>query len=196
MAQLDCSAITAGYVAEACGGAPTPGTTGRVVLMSYNDIDRGRSTVTGGVISGIILKSGKKGYEFDTLPNAVTGDSSVTQGTYINTVSHSLALRILAKNQNAKDFVNQMVNGLVVALVENKNHGDEGEVKWEVYGWNAGLSLSELSASTEMSDNVAYSMTLSTPSVGSEAMIPMSFYSTSEEETDEAVDALLSAAGE
>ena len=117
MAQLDCSAITAGYVAVASGGTPTPGTTGRVVLMSYNDIDRGRSTVTGGVISGIILKSGKKGYEFDTLPNAVTGDASVTQGTYINTVSHSLALRILAKNQNAKDFVNQMVNGLVVAQV-------------------------------------------------------------------------------
>ena len=85
-----------------------------------------------------------------------------------------------------------MVNGLAVALVENKNHGDEGEVKREVYGWNAGLSLSDLTASTERSDNVAYSMTLSTPSVGSEAMIPMSFYSTSEAETDTAVAALLS----
>jgi len=191
---MDCSKITAGFIVADCDGPAIAGTSGRVVLVSFTDIDRAKSTVADNVISAIVLKSGNKGYEVDSLPNAVVGDSPVTVGTYVSTFQHTLTVRIFKKSEAAKKFVNQLPTARVVAIVENNERGAKGEVKYEVYGWYSGLTMTELAATTEMTDGVAYQIGLGSSSTAQEKTLPMSFFNTDEATTDEAVEALLGSA--
>lgn len=191
---MDCSKITQGFLVAECDGPAIAGTSGRVVLVSYTDIDRTKSTEAGNVISAIVLKAGAKGYAVDSLPNAVVGDSPLTAGTYLSTFQHTLTVRIFKKSEAAKKFVNQLSAARVVAIVENNERGAKGEVKYEVYGWRSGLVLTELAATTEMTDNVAYQIGLGSSAAAQERSLPMSFFNTDEATTDEAVEALLGSA--
>lgn len=191
---MDCSKITTGFIVADCDGPALAGTTGRVILVSFTDIDRAKSKVAANVISEIVLKQGAKGYEVDSLPNAVVGEAPITAGTYVTTFQHNLTVRIFKKSEAAKKFVNQLSTARVVAIVENNERGAEGEVKYEVYGWNSGLSLTDLTDSTEMTDGVAYQIGLGTSGVAQEKSLPLSFFNTDEATTDEAVEALLGTA--
>lgn len=171
-----------------------PGTAARVILMSYSDIDKSKSTVTDNVISAITLKAGAKAYEVDSLPNASVGSDSINVGTYAKTHVHNLIVRLFQKSEAAKKFVNGMTNALVVAIVENNERGEDGEVKYEVYGWDSGLEISELTTGTDMADNVVYQLTLASGSTAMENSLPKSFYATSETATDTAIDSLLNPA--
>lgn len=176
-----------------CTGLAVAGTAARIILMSHSDIDKSGSTVTDNVISVLKLKQGAKAYEVDSLPDATVGSSPVTAGTYVNSFQHSVTLRLFKKSEAAKTFINQLLNSKVVAIVENNDHGTTGETKYEVYGWESGLKITEMPATTEMTDGVAYQATLASPSGGQESVLPMSFFNTDEATTDEAVDALLGA---
>lgn len=191
---MDCSKITTGFIVADCDGPAIAGTSGRVILLSFTEIDRAKSTVANNVISTIVLKSGAKGYEVDSLPNAVVGDTPATVGTYVTTFQHTLTVRLFKKSEAAKKFINQLPMARVVAIVENNERGAKGEVKYEVYGWNSGLTLTELTGSTEMTDGVAYQVGLGSSSVAQEKTVPMSFFNTDESTTDEAVEALLGSA--
>lgn len=188
---MDCSKITSGFIVADCDGPAIAGTAGRVILLSFSDVDRSKSVEANNVISSIILKSGAKGYEVDSLPNAVVGDSPANVGTYTTTFQHTLTVRIFKKSEAAKKFVNQLPTARVIAIVENNERGAKGEVKYEVYGWDSGLTLTELTATTEMTDGVAYQIGLGSGSVAQEKTLPKSFFATDESTTDEAVEALL-----
>ena len=191
---VDCSKITTGFIVADCDGPALAGTTGRVILVSFTDIDRAKSKVAQNIISAIVLKEGAKGYEVESLPNAVVGDAPINAGTYVTTFQHNLTVRIFKKSEAAKKFVNQLSTARVVAIVENNERGPEGEVKYEVYGWNSGLSLTDLTDSTEMTDGVAYQIGLGSSSNAQEKSLPLSFFNTDEATTDEAVEALLGTA--
>lgn len=193
---MDCSKITQGFTMESCTGIAIAGTAARVLLVSYSDIDKGGSTVTDNVISLLKLKQGAKAYEVDTLPDATVGSAPVTAGTYMNSFQHSVVVRIFKKSETAKKFINQLLNARVVAIVENNDHGASGETKYEVYGWDSGLKITEMPSTTEMSDQIAYQVTLASPSAGQEASLPLSLFNTDESTTDAAVESLLGAASE
>ncbi len=66
----------------------------------------------------------------------------------------------------------------------------------EVYGWDSGLELNDLTASTEMADGVAYLFTVGSGTIAQEGSLPKSFFNTDEATTDAAVAALLTPATE
>ncbi len=191
---MDCSKIQVGFAQESCSALAVPGTGSRVILVSYSDIDKTKSVVTDNVISSLVLKQGAKGYEVDSLPNATVGSDSINVGTYVRTHAHNVIVRIFQKSEAAKKFVNGLTNAKVVAIVENNEHGASGDVKYEVYGWDSGLGLSDLTTGTDMADNVVYQATLASDSSALENTLPKSFYSESEAATDAAIAALLSPA--
>lgn len=178
---------------EQCGKRAIAGTAPRVILFNYSDINKGLSEETDNVLSEIILKAGMKGYEVDSLPNATVGEDTINVNTYDRTHQHNLTVRIFKKSEAAKKFVNGLTNARVVALVENNDRGDDGDTKYEVYGWDAGLELNDLTATTEMSDGAAYLFTLGSGTIAQEASLPKSFFNTDEVTTDAAVEALLTA---
>lgn len=191
MAGLDCSKIKTGFINQVCGKPAIAGTTARVILLSYSDVDKSKSVVTDSVISSLILKAGATGYEVDSLPNATVGSDTINAGTYLKTHQHNVVVRIFKKSEAAKKFVNGLTNARVIAIVENNDTGDNGDTKYEVYGWDSGLELTEITVTTEMTDGVAYQVTLANGTIAQEGSLPMSLFNTDEATTDLMVDGLL-----
>lgn len=191
MAGLDCSKIKTGFINQVCGKPAIAGTTARVILLSYSDVDKSKSVVTDNVISSLILKAGATGYEVDSLPNATVGSGTINAGTYLKTHQHNVVVRIFKKSEAAKKFVNGLTNARVIAIVENNDTGDNGDTKYEVYGWDSGLELTEITVTTEMTDGVAYQVTLANGTIAQEGSLPMSLFNTDEKTTDLMVDGLL-----
>lgn len=191
MAGLDCSKIKTGFINQTCGKPAIAGTTARVILLSYSDVDKSKSKVTDNVISSLILKAGATGYEVDSLPNATVGSDTINAGTYLKTHQHNVVVRIFKKSEAAKKFVNGLTNARVIAIVENNDTGDNGDTKYEVYGWDSGLELTEITVTTEMTDGVAYQVTLANGTIAQEGSLPMSLFNTDEKTTDLMVDGLL-----
>mgnify|MGYP007066583763 FL=1 len=191
MAGLDCSKIKTGFINQVCGKPAIAGTTARVILLSYSDVDKSKSVVTDNVISSLILKAGATGYEVDSLPNATVGSDTINAGTYLKTHQHNVVVRIFKKSEAAKKFVNGLTNARVIAIVENNDTGDNGDTKYEVYGWDSGLELTEITVTTEMTDGVAYQVTLANGTIAQEGSLPMSLFNTDEATTDLMVDGLL-----
>lgn len=191
MAGLDCSKIKTGFINQGCGKPAIAGTTARVILISYSDVDKSKSVVTDNVISSLILKAGATGYEVDSLPNATVGSDTINAGTYLKTHQHNVVVRIFKKSEAAKKFVNGLTNARVIAIVENNDTGDNGDTKYEVYGWDSGLELTEITVTTEMTDGVAYQVTLANGTIAQEGSLPMSLFNTDEKTTDLMVDGLL-----
>lgn len=191
MAGLDCSKIKTGFTNQVCGKPAIAGTTARVILLSYSDVDKSKSDVTDNVISSLILKAGATGYEVDSLPNATVGSDTINAGTYLKTHQHNVVVRIFKKSEAAKKFVNGLTNARVIAIVENNDTGDNGDTKYEVYGWDSGLELTEITVTTEMTDGVAYQVTLANGTIAQEGSLPMSLFNTDEATTDLMVDGLL-----
>lgn len=191
MAGLDCSKIKTGFINQVCGKPAIAGTTARVILISYSDVDKSKSVVSDNVISSLILKAGATGYEVDSLPNATVGSDTINAGTYLKTHQHNVVVRIFKKSEAAKKFVNGLTNARVIAIVENNDTGDNGDTKYEVYGWDSGLELTEITVTTEMTDGVAYQVTLANGTIAQEGSLPMSLFNTDEKTTDLMVDGLL-----
>lgn len=191
MAGLDCSKIKTGFINQVCGKPAIAGTTARVILVSYSDVDKSKSVVTDNVISSLILKAGATGYEVDSLPNATVGSDTINAGTYLKTHQHNVVVRIFKKSEAAKKFVNGLTNARVIAIVENNDTGDNGDTKYEVYGWDSGLELTEITVTTEMTDGVAYQVTLANGTIAQEGSLPMSLFNTDEKTTDLMVNGLL-----
>lgn len=191
MAGLDCSKIKTGFTNQVCGKPAIAGTTARVILISYSDVDKSKSVVTDNIISSLILKAGATGYEVDSLPNATVGSDTINAGTYLKTHQHNVVVRIFKKSEAAKKFVNGLTNARVIAIVENNDTGDNGDTKYEVYGWDSGLELTEITVTTEMTDGVAYQVTLANGTIAQEGSLPMSLFNTDEKTTDLMVEGLL-----
>lgn len=191
MAGLDCSKIKTGFINQACGKPAIAGTAARVILISYSDADKSKSVVTDNVISSLILKAGATGYEVDSLPNATVGSDTINAGTYLKTHQHNVVVRIFKKSEAAKKFVNGLTNARVIAIVENSDTGDNGDTKYEVYGWDSGLELTEITVTTEMTDGVAYQVTLANGTIAQEGSLPRSLFNTDEATTDLMVDGLM-----
>lgn len=191
MAGLDCSKIKTGFTNQVCGKPAIAGTTARVILISYSDVDKSKSVVSDNVISSLILKAGATGYEVDSLPNATVGSDTINAGTYLKTHQHNVVVRIFKKSEAAKKFVNGLTNARVIAIVENNDTGDNGDTKYEVYGWDSGLELTEITVTTEMTDGVAYQVTLANGTIAQEGSLPMSLFNTDEATTDLMVNGLL-----
>lgn len=195
MPGLDCSKIKTGFTNQVCGKPAIAGTTARVILLSYSDVDKSKSVVSDNVISSLILKAGATGYEVDSLPNATVGSDTINAGTYLKTHQHNVVVRIFKKSEAAKKFVNGLTNARVIAIVENNDTGDNGDTKYEVYGWDSGLELTEITVTTEMTDGVAYQVTLANGTIAQEGSLPMSLFNTDEKTTDLMVEGLLTGGG-
>lgn len=176
---MTCGEISASVLLEACGKGAASGTEANVYLMNYADIDRDGedSVVTGNVLSKLTMKAGKKIYQLQSKGRATTGTATFNRGTYFDTFSHSVVLRAFTKNQETKDFMNNLAKGArLVVIVENIDYGKNGDTKFEVYGWDSGLTLSELAPSTDLTDNVTYSATLASDDNSKESQLPLSYF--------------------
>lgn len=182
---MNCSDITANIIAAVCGKQALSGTGPRIILINYEDIDRTLSLLNGDTIESIILKNGKLACAFTSLEDSTIGDFAMNKGAWFNSWNHNLPLLLFTKSIASKNFMNKGASARIVAIVENKEVGTvgvggvvtAGEVKYEVYGWDAGLECLEATGTTAIADGVVYSIKFGTGEKAKENSIPRSLLS-------------------
>ena len=189
----NCAKIVHDVVAAACEAA-IAGVKGRVIIINFEDIDRSKATITGNVISALALKSGAKAYLFTTFADASIGNVSLNVGTYFSNWQHDVNLRIFTKSEEAKEFMNNIAGAKVAIILENNDEGVDNKLKYEVYGFNAGLKATEAAGTTQMEENTVYSLTLGNGEAAKENSLPKSIYVDDAETTDALIKTLLTAA--
>lgn len=190
---MDCTNIGANIAAATCGHIAKSGTEDVNYYINFNDVDKAGSTIVNNVISEIGMKQTKSGYKFTTFEDAVDGEATLKKGTYVNSWLHSVTDRIFVKNELTKKFVNDLTGSKVIRIVANKEEGTAGEVKYEVYGWDSGLKVSEIKAVTTLTDGIVYEIKLATDEKSPEMSLPKSFFDTDLETTQQALSAIMTA---
>lgn len=186
---VDCSLISMGAIAAVCGTRAVAGTNSSVVLGNYSDIDRDATVVTNNVISSFVLQG--LAYEYVSYEDSTVGSVDLETGTYFNDLNHTIILRVFVKNQDVKDFVDGLLNSTVFAILDNKEIGTDKTVRWEVYGFDSGLKVSALTATTEMTDGVVYEITLTSPDNSKEATLPKTVWAGTTAATETMLRALV-----
>jgi len=190
---MDCSKITQGLQAVNCGQPAIAGTGARVILINYSDIDRKLSVVKDNVITSLVLNGTSKAFDFQSLDNTNLGEISLNRGTYFSNWQHDLTLRVFTKNELSKNFVNNLNGARVVAVIQNKESGPNGEVKYEAYGWDAGLELNEGTATTNMADMIVYQIKMGSGTNSKEGSLPKSVFKTDLTQTETMLNSLIAA---
>lgn len=186
-----CAKIASSLVLAACVSAAV-GLESSIYIVNFDDIDRASSTVTGNVISSLVLNTGANGYKYESAKNAIEANSPLNKGTYLNRFDHNIVFRVFSKTQSIKDELGKLAQARVVVIVENLNSGSD-ETHFEVYGWDAGLEMTDFQAATTDGDGVVATVTLNSGDNAKESDLPKSFYSTSLATTRAALEALLPA---
>lgn len=184
-----CGTISKNLTLAECGNS-VAGIEASFILMNFDDIDRSESTETGDVLSGITMKDGKHGYRYESHNNSFESSVAFNNGTYSKAFTHQVIIRVFSKTQEVKDQLNALAQGRVVAIVKNKTNRNP-ETKYEVYGWENGLEVSDFQAASTDADGVIYTITLASRDDSREGMLPVSFYAGSEAQTEAAIEALL-----
>lgn len=186
---IDCGKISASLTLASCASTSVA-VEPEIILINHTDIEE--VTEADGVVSAIVLKEGASGYRYETFNKGVEANATGSVGTYLTRLSHQVIFRVFTKSQEIKDQLNALMNARVVAIVKNVSNAND-EVKYEVYGLGNGLIVSDFAAPTTDGDGVVYTVTLSSDENALEAQLPASFYATSLEQTETAINALVSA---
>jgi hypothetical protein len=119
-------------------------------IINFDDVDRALSTVSAtGVISSLVLVSGKYAYLIETDPDGIEPNWKYAPGAYRrDQVEQAMAIKIFDYTTSNKQRVVDLSKGKFVVVLERngiKNNPTAPEVKgdnvFEAWGWDTGLVL-------------------------------------------------------
>ena len=164
------------------------------VIINRSDIDFATCTVTGNIISSLVLKSGKVGYPVYQMGSTpFTGTKvSLTTGTYRNKFQNEVVIAILDNNPDvASKVIDGLANGSFVVILRNRHKGEDGKAEYQVFGYYQGLTASAIENDKYSEDlDGGWLVTLQESNAPTSAMF---FFVTSSEATATAYAALVSA---
>lgn len=137
-------------IAADCESMSVKGIANNGYIINYADIDKTASSFDlndPSVLKTLVLKSGKKAYRcYVPGKTPFTGtNKSLVVGTYVNTWTKQVKLVILNEGPDvANAIVNKLANGQFVVILENKTRGAGGKATYEVFGFETGLSATEM----------------------------------------------------
>lgn len=188
---IDCGKISKSLILASCK-ASSPAIEPEVILINFDDWKAAEKTITDGVLSALTLGEDANGYKYESHKNSLETDCTLSKGTYVNTFDHKVTFRVFTKTQTVKGEINKLANGKVVAITKNASVSEDG-VKYEVFGADNGLEMSESSAPSSGADGVIYSFSLASGDNAKESGLPLTLDAGDEEATDALVESLVKA---
>ena len=133
-----------------CADAPLKGLDGgTAVLINYDDIDFAGSTVTGATISDLATVSGSAGFSIDWYKElASTATSFTANAEDVDGYSHQFLARLSNSSALNAERANELKNGRFIVVVETSYKGASDAEAFKVYGWDAGMELSEMTGNS------------------------------------------------
>lgn len=186
---MNCANISKNLILGSCKN-DSPAIEPAVILVNFDDWKAATKSIDAGVLSQLTLGDGKFGFKYESLKNSLDTDCSLSKGTYQNTFDHKVTFKVFAKTQIIKDELNKLSNAKVVAITENVSNDAEG-VKYELFGADNGLEMSEFTAPSTGTDGVVYSFSVASGDNAKESALPLSIDAGTPETTKALIEALV-----
>ena len=133
-----------------CANLPAKGYERVAVLINREDIDFNNVTLAEGkknVLTSLGLLAGKAGYEIHQMGSEpFTGTNAALEAnSYYKSVTKNLVIAVINNDRDIYgNFVDPLLNGEFVAVVERKDKGKDHASAFEVLGYHNGLTLTAL----------------------------------------------------
>ena len=149
-----------------CADMPIKGLAGgKAVIINYEDINRSSSTLSGATISDLVTSDDGLAIEWYK-ELASTSISFSPNAEDIDGFTHSFLGRIPTTTAANAERANELKSGLFVVVVQTKYQGANQEDAFKVYGWENGLTLSEMTqSSAENSGSMLFTLATAEGSV-------------------------------
>lgn len=194
-----CTGITASILIN-CDQPLVTGTKDVLYLLNRDDIDsitfEGISTVGYNKLAiSISLLTDRNIYKIDGRNSSNEPSSMLRKGRYFDTYEHKVAFKVFDNSPETKSQLESMIQrGNLLAIVENNYRGGGDTSAFEIYGFNAGLEITECSRVINDNDTQgAYSLVLKTPEQQGEPHLPYSFLAGDYTATKAMLNSLLAA---
>ncbi|HJY63758.1 MAG TPA: hypothetical protein VJ455_06355 [Ignavibacteria bacterium] len=178
-----CGDISANIL-NSCTYPLQAGTEDTLILINRSAITNGTVTRNGTdneIIENIILPSGETGYVYQGVLNSHKPQFTTVKVGSFQRWSHQIDFLALRTDSVAKQQMQKLKDGDIVAIVYNKFKGDTGKNAFEIYGFDAGLKNEVIKRENNSADTQgAFQITLKTdPDTGLEPFPPKSLFITS-----------------
>ena len=143
-----CETLIAKDIAFDCDEMSVKGLEADGVIINRNDVDFSKTEFDNeakNIITQMVLKSGKKGYEVVQMGNTpFTGTTStLAVGTYRNTWTHEIPIAVLANDPEVcEKIIDGLANGTFILVLRNKAKGSQGKGEYQIFGFYQGLVAS------------------------------------------------------
>lgn len=151
MATSICNGLISQGVKKAdCANLPAKGYERLAILINREDIDFTNVTLSAtrpNVIISLGLLEGKVGYEVHQMGSTpFTGSNAAMEdNAYFRSVTKNLVIAVINNDRDTYgNFVDPLLNGEFVAIVERKDKGSDKASAFEVIGYHNGLTLTAL----------------------------------------------------
>ena len=176
-----------------CATPISGGVQDMLYLFNLEDIESFTEDVSNpNLITGITLKSGARGFKFEGKNSSIEPRAALVVQRYSDVYDHEVTFKIFNNGPDVKKNLEGMVTKKVVAIVENRFKGADGDVAFEIYGMKAGLKPATLERITADTDTQgAYNVVLVSTEFEKEPNLPATFFNTSYTATKAALLALV-----
>ena len=146
-----CDYKLAQNIGASCDNPQVQGLKNKGYLINYDDIDFDsvkRDETNSLIINDLPLLTGKKAYSaYVPGKTPFTGTKAeLATGTYSNKFNKTASIVVLDSGPDvSKNIINNLANGKFVFIMENKYQGDDKKNTFEIYGFEQGLTASEMS---------------------------------------------------
>lgn len=195
MANL-CEKLLSGCISADCENPLYAGVGALGLLMNYSDV----ANITydennGNIINGFTMKTTGENqtacaYTVQQLGNQPFSGSNtaLVAGTYGNRFTNTIQLAIVDNGPEiSHDVIDSLANGKFIAILVNDYKHNNGDNKYQVYGAAKGLKCTAITREFYGDNEGAYVVTLTEENAPKSGVF---FYSTDEETTDTAFEAL------
>lgn len=167
---LDCSKLMRNNALANCG-IFNAGIEADLFLMAKEDI--ASYYIHAGIVHALSLKADRYAVRYQGRRNSYDAGFAMVKGSFNNAFEHHITCRTYVKTQDLKSQMNRLAYCRVVAFVRNADSHNM-ETKYEIYGLQNGMLMSEIDWTGNAEEGWIASFSLQT--VENESTIPLTFF--------------------
>tara|TARA_R110000765_G_scaffold53454_6_gene107202 strand:+ start:6690 stop:7283 length:594 start_codon:yes stop_codon:yes gene_type:complete len=192
-----CGKITAALSMD-CDNPLQAGTESTLILVNRADWLDGAFTynaTNAQIIESVTLATGIQGYAYEGRSNSIGAKYELIKNPYSEVYNHEISFKVSNVTPLAKEELEKMAKGSMVAIVHNKFKSSDGSGAYEVYGAGAGLVVTQNIRDVINQDNQgAFDIILKSSDLSPEVHMPMTYFITDFATTKTAVETILTPA--
>ena len=139
------NAKLAGNFARVCGLKPKQGIL-RKWYVNFDDLDRSATQLANRntKITQLVLNTGAKLYPAEGNDKSHKANHALAVGDYGNGYIHTDQYTLLYRGENERERIQELVDGArVISIIEKVDGGQNGELTYEILGYESGMSITE-----------------------------------------------------